>query len=101
FALDTLPDHEEAYFLTVHKSQGSEYENLYFYIPPVRTERKSQPESEEIEDNSNISLANRQILYTGITRAKSNLRIFGSKEGWEAGIKNSQERLTGFRIQKL
>jgi exodeoxyribonuclease V alpha subunit len=98
FALDTLPDHEEAYFLTVHKSQGSEYENLYFYIPPVRTERKTQPESEEIEDNSNISLANRQILYTGITRAKSNLKIFGSKEGWEEGIKNLQNRLTGFKL---
>lgn len=89
FALDTLPEHEEAYFLTVHKSQGSEYKNLYFYIPPKR---------EENEEAKNPGLANRQILYTGITRAKENLVVFGSREGWDEAIRNSEERLTGFRL---
>jgi exodeoxyribonuclease V alpha subunit len=94
FALDTLPEHEEAFFLTVHKSQGSEYENLYFYIPPIRGKDKA----DSIDDSEDNGLANRQVLYTGITRAKKSLEIFGSEEGWKEAIRTQEERLTGFRL---
>ncbi len=113
FALDTLPEHEEAYFLTVHKSQGSEYENLYFYLPPPTQTSKTRKikktyngemeeainERNEIQDEDlNLILVTREILYTGITRARSTLKLIGSKEGWEEGLKNETKRRTGFRL---
>lgn len=88
FAIDTLPPHEEAYFLTVHKSQGSEYNKVYLYIPP-------QPNS---QDPIIKNLFNREILYTAITRAKEELVILGSKKGFHLALENTNERITGFKI---
>jgi exodeoxyribonuclease V alpha subunit len=89
FALDTLPSHEDAYFLTVHKSQGSEYEKLLMYLPPI--------DNEEDKTNNN-QLLNSQILYTGITRAKKQVYLFGESESWQMALLNSMTRLSGFEI---
>ena len=50
--------------VTVHKSQGSEYTDVCLVLPPR-------------EDDV---LLDRRILYTGITRAKRSLAVFGSLE---------------------
>ncbi|TGN11936.1 exodeoxyribonuclease V subunit alpha [Leptospira ilyithenensis] len=89
FALDTLPKHEAAYVLTVHKSQGSEYETVFFYLPD-----KLKMDSNEKANR----LLNRQILYTGLTRAKEQVILAGSTSSWDFGIGNSTRRLTGFQI---
>ncbi|TGK23200.1 exodeoxyribonuclease V subunit alpha [Leptospira yasudae] len=89
FALDTLPEHEPAFVMSVHKSQGSEYDTILIYIP-------DHPESSE--DERSHRLLNRQILYTGITRAKNQVILAGNPNTWERGIANSQKRDTGFRI---
>jgi len=89
FALDTLPKHETAFVLTVHKSQGSEYETVFFYLP------------DKLETNSNEKanrLLNRQILYTGLTRAKVQVILAGNTGSWDFGIANSIQRRTGFQI---
>ena len=57
-----LPPHEISYALSIHKSQGSEFDELLLLLPPG-SERFS-----------------RQILYTGITRARKNLTICGEEE---------------------
>ncbi|WP_061217706.1 exodeoxyribonuclease V subunit alpha [Leptospira weilii] len=89
FALDTLPKHEPAFVMSIHKSQGSEYDTILIYIP-------DHPESREEERFHR--LLNRQILYTGITRAKNQVILAGNPKTWEIGIANSQKRDTGFKI---
>lgn len=78
-ALDEL---ELAYAITIHKSQGSEY-------PAVVMPLLAGPKP----------LFNRNLLYTGVTRARNCLAILGSKEILGEMIRNNQEnrRYTGLR----
>ena len=78
-ALDEL---ELAYAITIHKSQGSEY-------PAVVMPLLAGPKP----------LFNRNLLYTGVTRARNCLTILGSKEILGEMIENNQEnrRYTGLR----
>ncbi|MBN1915141.1 MAG: exodeoxyribonuclease V subunit alpha [Parachlamydiales bacterium] len=54
--------YEKAFALSIHKSQGSEYENALIVIPP------------------GSELFGQELLYTAATRAKSSLQIIASKE---------------------
>ncbi|XDD48571.1 exodeoxyribonuclease V subunit alpha (plasmid) [Leptospira sp. WS39.C2] len=90
FALDTLPDHEPAFFLTIHKSQGSEYKSIFLYLPPIVSFDSS-------EENTN-SLLNRRILYTAITRAKEKVILLGDTNTWEFGLSSFRRRYTGIQI---
>ena len=78
-ALDEL---ELAYAITIHKSQGSEY-------PAVVMPLLAGPKP----------LFNRNLLYTGVTRARNCLTILGSREILGEMIENNQEnrRYTGLR----
>ncbi len=64
FSPGLLTDVETVYAMTVHKSQGSEFNNVLLVMP------KSE----------NLPLLTRELLYTGITRAKENLIIQGTRE---------------------
>lgn len=77
-----LDELELAYAITIHKSQGSEY-------PAVVMPLLSGPKQ----------LFNRNLLYTGVTRARNCLTILGSKETIGEMIANNQEnmRYTGLR----
>ena len=61
-----------AYALTIHKSQGSEYPIV---IIPVMA--------------SHYHMLSKNLLYTGITRAKNVCVLVGSREMLAAGIKNT------------
>lgn len=61
---NTLPPHEDAFALTVHKSQGSEYQHVAVLLPP-------DPRS---------PLLVRQMLYTGLSRARSSLELWAVRE---------------------
>ena len=80
-ALDRLRDYEPAFALTVHKSQGTEFDNVLLVLP----EQESP-------------LLNRQIIYTGITRAKNRVRIIGSSAMLKTAIKRRETREGGLRI---
>ena len=67
---------ELAYALTIHKSQGSEYEAV---IMPLLSGPKM--------------LFNRNLLYTGVTRAKSCVTILGSRQTIEEMIDNASVNL--------
>lgn len=69
---------ETAFAITIHKSQGSGYDNIMVFIP----EKHGHP------------LLNNQIIYTAITRTKGNTYIVGSKERMEEAIKQRIERDT-------
>ena len=71
-----------AYAMTVHKSQGSEFENVMVVLP----------------DDENHPLLNRQIVYTGITRAKKRAVVVGTEKSLTAALKRKLERDTGISI---
>ena len=77
-----LDDIELAYAITIHKSQGSEYPAV---IMPLLTGPRM--------------LFNRNLLYTGVTRAKSCLVILGSRNTVKQMIENEseQKRFTGLK----
>ena len=57
-----LPDLVPAWALTIHKSQGSEYDRVLLVLP---------------DDPSSRILAN-ELLYTGLTRAKSRIDLWAA-----------------------
>ena len=65
FPLTSLDNYDYAFAMTVHKSQGSEYEHVLIPIP-------------EYDENNDI--LNKQLLYTAVTRAKESFILQGSKE---------------------
>ena len=69
-----LEELELAYAITIHKSQGSEYPAI---IIPLLTGPRM--------------LFNRNLLYTGVTRAKNCVTILGSKETLEYMIANASQ----------
>lgn len=70
FAPVRLPLHETAWAMTVHKSQGSEFDSVLLMMP-------------EHVDNE---LLGRELFYTGVTRAKSTLKLVGSESVLKAAL---------------
>lgn len=62
FAPHRLPPHQGALAITIHKSQGSEYDHVAVLLPPEA-------------DNPILS---RQLLYTAVSRAKRTVELWGS-----------------------
>jgi exodeoxyribonuclease V alpha subunit len=56
-----LPAHETGWAMTIHKSQGSEFDEVLLILP----------------ENEDIPILGRELLYTGITRAKQKIAILG------------------------
>jgi exodeoxyribonuclease V alpha subunit len=77
-SLARLPAHESAYAMTVHKSQGSEFDRVAIVLP----ERPSR-------------LLSRELLYTAITRAKVAVSVYASEASLRAAITQRSERNTG------
>ena len=79
-----LEELELAYAITIHKSQGSEYPAVL--LPLLKGPRQ---------------LLNRNLLYTGVTRAKSCLTILGSSETLAEMVANENEsrRYTGLSLR--
>jgi exodeoxyribonuclease V alpha subunit len=75
-----LPEHETAFAMTVHKSQGSEFEDVALVLPEVV--------------NPVIS---RELIYTAITRGKKSFSLYSNQEVLEQGIKSRIERASGLR----
>lgn len=64
FSLNMLPKYESVYAMTIHKTQGSEFDEIVIILPA--------------EDNEALS---KQLLYTAITRAKHKLTIISEQSG--------------------
>jgi len=59
-----IAEAETVFAMTIHKSQGSEYDKVLVVLP----------------DNINIPILTRELLYTAVTRAKSKVIVQASKE---------------------
>ncbi len=75
---ERLIHYNPAYFLTVHKSQGSEFNNVNLLLPAKET-----------------SLLSKELLYTAITRARTAFHLHGNQELFIKGSQNSTERFSG------
>ncbi len=80
-SLDRLRDIEPAYAVTVHKAQGSEFDRVLLVLP---------------EHDS--PMLTRQVIYTGITRARSRVMILGTEGMLESAVRNREERSGGMEI---
>lgn len=83
FITEILPKYQLAYVITIHKSQGSEYNNVNIVLPEIK-------QMEEIYS--------RELIYTAVTRAKHSVTIFSSKTNLDKTILNQLERNTGLQI---
>lgn len=75
-----LPQFEVCYAMTVHKSQGSEYNNLVVILP-----------------NEDSPLLTRELVYTAVTRTKKSLTIAGSSKAFLQSINNESTRYSGLK----
>lgn len=73
-----LPAHESAFAMTVHKAQGSEFDEVWLQLPR--------------QDSRVLS---RELVYTGLTRARQILHVAGSAEVLQAALKRHASRLGG------
>lgn len=80
FAIARLPEHETAYAMTVHKSQGSEFERVLFILP-----------------DTDSPLLTRELVYTAVTRARSALEICWSEPVLRAALFRRSERASGLQ----
>jgi exodeoxyribonuclease V alpha subunit len=71
---------EPAFLITVHKSQGSEFNNVSLLLPDKDTQ-----------------LLTRELIYTAITRARNSFRVAGRMDLLKKGIERKTERFTGLK----
>jgi exodeoxyribonuclease V alpha subunit len=75
-----LPEHETVYAMTVHKSQGSEFDKVLLILP----DRESP-------------VLTRELIYTSITRAKKSVEIWGNENVFRTAVSRYIERTSGLR----
>ncbi|MGB1262565.1 MAG: exodeoxyribonuclease V subunit alpha [Cognaticolwellia sp.] len=78
-----LPKFDTVYAMTIHKTQGSEFDHVAMVLP-------------EQKDNQLLS---RELLYTGITRAKRQLSIASSENVWQRGVSQQVKRYSGLVME--
>ncbi len=78
-----LPDHDTAYGITIHKAQGSEFDQVLLLLP----EEKSR-------------VLSRELIYTGITRARSKLILCSDPEILATAVRQRTSRHSGL-VEKL
>jgi exodeoxyribonuclease V alpha subunit len=76
--LARLPEHETAYAMTVHKSQGSEFERVLFVLP-----------------ESDSPLLTRELVYTALTRARSGVEVYWNEPVLRAAVARRAQRESG------
>ncbi len=80
FAPARLPQHEAAYAMTVHKSQGSEFDRVLFILP-----------------DRDAPVLSRELIYTGLTRARSQVELWWSEAVFREAVARRAERNSGLR----
>ena len=80
FPTSRLPQHETVFATTVHKSQGSELDEVHLLL----SDRESP-------------VLTRELLYTGVTRARRKVVIWGREDVFCAAVSKRVERSSGLR----
>ncbi|HSW72848.1 MAG TPA: ATP-dependent RecD-like DNA helicase, partial [Chlamydiales bacterium] len=80
-ACQNLPKFDLAYCLSVHKSQGSEYDHVFLIAP------------------KGCESFGREIFYTAATRAKKNFSLFASFETIKEAMSKSSQRISSLCLR--
>jgi exodeoxyribonuclease V alpha subunit len=75
-----LPEHETVFAMTVHKSQGSEFEEVLLILP-----------------DRDSPVLTRELLYTGATRASHRMEAWFTEPVFRAALARQVERTSGLR----
>jgi exodeoxyribonuclease V alpha subunit len=75
-----LPEHDTAFAITVHKSQGSEFESVMLVMP-----------------QTDSRVATRELIYTAITRAMTRVAIVATRDVFDAACRRRTQRASGLR----
>lgn len=78
FAPARLPAHETVFAMTVHKSQGSEFDRVLLLLP-----------------DRDSPLLTRELLYTGLTRAKSSVELWADETILRSAMARRVQRASG------
>jgi exodeoxyribonuclease V alpha subunit len=73
-----LPEFQTAYAMTIHKSQGSEFDDVVIVLPD--------------EESPFLS---RELIYTAITRARKAIWLYSSKDVFMAAVSHKTRRSSG------
>ncbi len=75
-----LPAHETVFAMTIHKSQGSEFDRVHMLFP-----------------GNDSPVLTRELIYTGITRARGKVDIWGNEEVFVSAVSRRTDRKSGLR----
>lgn len=75
-----LPEHETAFAMTVHKSQGSEFRRVLVVLPP-----------------RDVPVLSRELLYTAVTRARENVELWWNEAAIGPCLSRTVCRFSGLR----
>jgi exodeoxyribonuclease V alpha subunit len=75
-----LPEHETVYAMTIHKSQGSEFEDVMIVLPD--------------EDSP---LLTRELIYTAVTRARRSITLWAEPALLAKAVERPIERSSGLK----
>lgn len=73
-----LPEHETVYAMTVHMSQGSEFDRVFLVLP-----------------DRDSPVLTRELIYTGITRARETVVLWTGEEVFLRSVSRETRRLSG------
>jgi exodeoxyribonuclease V alpha subunit len=77
-----LPAHESAFALTVHKSQGSEFDDVLLVLP-----------------EKSVRVSSRELVYTGITRARNSLTVWANESVLAEAIARQAQRWSDLALR--
>ena len=81
FKPNRIMHYDPAFFITVHKSQGSEFESVNLLLPAEDT-----------------PILTKELLYTAVTRARKKFTIYGNLDLFKIAMQRKTIRYTGLRI---
>lgn len=73
-----LPEHQTVYAMTIHKSQGSEFDHVVIVLPDYENPILTQ-----------------ELLYTALTRARKRVTIFASESALRLSVTRRVKRVSG------
>jgi exodeoxyribonuclease V alpha subunit len=82
FPLTHLGEHATVHAMTIHKSQGSQFDGVVVVLPDEASR-----------------LLTRELLYTAVTRARSKVWVVGSREVVAGAVHRSVERASGLGVR--
>jgi len=84
FSIGELPAHSPVFAMTVHKAQGSGFDEVLLLLPP--------------QENRVLT---RELIYTGVTRAKKKCTLWANKPIFEGAIAHPTIRMSGLKDKLL